>query len=168
MREQMVTVSLDGLPCVLPHEAGLANSYWCPLGGAVGRAWVLMLWRDLEQVYNTESPFHELVFACTEKSGNRQETTQRVVFPSLLLVKGQRLTPGPCAAGDSLYLVELADKRLLVDQFSDTGNLGMNLRSYANASTYLTGTSGYSWSSAVEEIWNEMSDLLGSYPGLPT
>lgn len=83
------------------------------------------------------------------------------------MVQTRRLTPGTPEDGKSLHLVELADKRLLVAQFSDTGNLQMNVRSYAQAADYLTGTGGHTWSSAVSNVWNTMSSVLGSFPGLP-
>jgi len=170
MQEQTITVTLDDRPCVVPDAvaspqvARRANSYWCPLGPAAGRAWVLMLRQDLTKIQSKGKTYHELVFS-TQKGG---KNFGRAAFSKLLFVKSQRITPGAADADTSLHLVELADKRLLVNRFSDTGNLQMNIRSYAQATDYLTGTSGYTWSSAVQTIWNTMTDVLGSFPGLPS
>jgi len=163
-----ITITLDGLPCVVADrghaddEARLANSYWCPLGPAPGRAWVLMLRRDLDAVLAKPSSYHELVL---ETRGDAP--TVRLAFPKLLVEKSRRLLPGKSADPDALYLVELADKRILVDRFSDTGGLAFNVRSYAQAQSYLSESAGHTWASAVAVVWNTMSNVLGAFPGLP-
>jgi hypothetical protein len=167
--QQSTAVSLDGHPCVVPdairfpQAARLANSYWCPLGPAAGRAWVLLLGEHLANIRDANQTFHTLRFR-TRRPG---EPDDEATFASLLFVKSQRLTPGEKENPAALHLVELADKRLLVEQFSDTGNLQFNVRSYAQGTAYLQETAGYTWSTAAEAIWNTMAGVLGSYPGLP-
>jgi hypothetical protein len=160
-------VRLDGRPCVvadhkqLPAIAQMANSYWCPLGPAFGVAWALLLKRDLDAIRQGDPTYHELTMA----PGNRSDETAN--FPGLLFRRAQRLYPGAPDDDDSLYLVELVDRRYLVDRFSDTGALRQNLRSLAREDDYLTETGGYTWETSLAEIWNTMSAVLGSFPGLP-
>lgn len=165
--DQNVLVTLDGRPCVVPDPARYpqvaqrANAYWCPLGPAVGRGWVLMLRRDLEPILSGGAAFHALSIRIDGASA------AQVVFPALLIVQSQRISAGVAAAGEALYLVELADKRWLVERYSDTGGIAINLRSYAQNVDYLSGTSGHTWSSAIELLWGTMAGVLGSFPGLP-
>jgi len=160
-------VRLDGRPCVvadherLPTIARVANSYWCPLGPAFGIAWLLLLKQDLDAIRQGDPTYHELMIA----SGSRSAET--AIFPGLLFRRAQRLFPGDPDDGSALYLVELVDRRYLVDRFSDTGTLRQNLRSFAQDDDYLTETDGYTWATSLAEIWNTMSAVLGSFPGLP-
>jgi len=163
-------ITLDGLPCVvadaerLPQIRRLANSYWCPVGPAVGRAYVLILRRDLDVIRDANSTFHELVF----QTRRRQGKPTRVAIGRLLLEKSERLLPGSTGASESLCLVHLADRRLLVSNFSDSGNLQINVRAKASDTDYLVGTEGHTWSSAAAALWDTMTTVLGNFPGLPT
>lgn len=168
MTTSSVRITLDGRPCVIANRrqygklSRWANSYWCPLGPAPGRAWALVLRGDLQQIASA-GVFHTLVFE-SQSRGKRPTTT---TFSNLLLVKSQRLAAGCASSEQTVYLAELADRRLLVERFSDTGKLNFNLRAVAHAEDYLSGTAGHTWSSVVATIWNTMSDVLGDFPGLP-
>ena len=122
-----------------------------------------MLRRDAEAVLGSSDPYQALSF--TTRTGGR--TASAVTMPSLVPIKSERLSPGKEDDPDSLHLVELADKRLIVQQFSDTASLHINLRSFAQDADYLIGTDGYTWSTAIESVWDTMSDVLGPFPGLP-
>lgn len=123
-----------------------------------------MLRRDLDSLTSSGSDYHELVILA--RSEGRVEGS--VAFPKLLLVKSERLAGGKRNDPESLHLVELADKRYLLQQFSDTGIQHFNLRGFAHADDYLDGTEGNTWSSVVEDIWNTMLSQLGAFPGLPS
>lgn len=162
-------LTLDNLPIVLPEGsqnssfAAKANTYWCPLGKAVGKAFVLMRKQDVDTIAAASQSFHTLKFVTRQAS----QADQTLSLSGLVWVNAQRVHAGDTNDDNALYLVELADRRTLVQQFSDTGKLAFNLRSFAQADDYLTETENVSWLSAITQIWNTMSFILGTFPGLP-
>lgn len=139
----------------------LANSIFSPVGPAPTRGWFVMTKLNLDDL-DTSGPV-DVVWH--QKSDNlRFESSY--TFSGLYVVGSGRLLTGDVGANNSLHLVELADARYLIAKNGDTGNIIRNMRSYANNSDYLTGTSGTTWESLVEELWDECG-LLGEFPGLP-
>ena len=143
------------------------NSYTCPVGQASGRAWVLLHRADLD------------VLTTTNKAGGKDATytlgmkaffenvDEFLTIPNLVLVKALRLNVGAPDDANALYLVELADKRLILETWADSGVIQANIRSHANDTDYLTGTTGVgsamTWDELIEAVWNKMDHILGAY-----
>lgn len=100
-----------------------------------------------------------------EQVGNDGTASNTLTFSGLYIIKAEKVLPG-AVSDSSLYLVELADSRWKASIASDTDLVRANLRSYANNSDYLTGTSGYTWASLGELLW-DACEFLGAWPGLP-
>lgn len=138
------------------------NSYVCPVGQASGRAWVLMNRGDLDvlttadKAGNTDASFTLSMKAIVT---NKEETAS---LPQLLLVKAVRLEIGAPDDPDSLYIVELADKRYLLERWADSGVVLANIRSHAQDTDYLTSTAK-TWNQLIEAVWNTMDHVLGAY-----
>ena len=160
---QSVRVMFGGRPCVIPEAgfAGRANSFWCPLGAAYGQGELLMTRGDVAIL--AASAFHELRMESVSETG----AIESVTFPNLMLRRAVRQSKGAPNDPSALYKLEIVDRRWILNRFSDTGLLGMNLRSFAQASPYLQGSEGYTWELAARALWNSMSSHLGSFPGLP-
>lgn len=94
------------------------------------------------------------------------ETADRTLeFKGLYIVNAERLLHGGPGDANALFLVEFADGRYLAGLNSATGPVRANLRSYANAADYLTGTST-TWDNLLSDLWSTCG-TLGSYPNLP-
>lgn len=159
------SVKLDGVLCVttVPRNSrawGLATSVFCPQGKSPTRAWVLMSKADATALDGTTT--HSLEWAQQAADGAVATT---LTFSGLYLVSARRLLHGGVDDPSALYLVELADSRWKCAE-RDCGQITANLRSYANDADYLTGTSGYTWTSLLTELWSACG-TLGAFPGLP-
>ncbi len=138
-----------------------ANSYFCPAGPLPGRAYVLLLQSDVDAI-KANATF-ALKFRQTEDAGAATE----VEFSPLYWVRATRMLKGGPDDPNSVFLVELADRRILAAKFSATDNQHFNVRSYANDADYLTGTSGATWQTLVDDLWAELPDGFGAAPALP-
>lgn len=154
-------ITLSDKPCV--HNAPeyvqaqrKANSYICPVGPIPGRAWVLMIRSEWDKIKTNTS--HTLKFAGSRASAS---------IGSLYAIKADRLLAGQQDDSNAILMIELADKRILLERFTDTLNESYNIRSYASPTRYLTGTAQASWTAALSDLWSNVSTLAGSYPGLP-
>lgn len=143
-----------------------ANSVFCPLGPCPTQAWFLLTRESVLAITASDTQAasaHTVVWTQVDKS---YAETARLTFAGLYLVTAERVLHGGPDDDRALYLCEFADSRWLAEKRGDSDRITANIRSYANNSDYLTGTSGYTWSSLVEELWTDLS-VLGSYPGLP-
>jgi len=169
MKSFHTRVTLNDQPCVVPSRemAGevreRVNSYFCPLGPRPGRARVLMLRRDFDAAKVAAQPLQELQIETRSDAGE----THSVRFPGLLLEKAERVWAGAEDDGDALYRLHLVDRRVLLQRFSDTGRLNVNLRAPVSDTDFLPESAGQTWESLLSAVWNTMLPLLGSYPGLP-
>lgn len=143
----------------------LANSVFCPLGPAPTQAWFVMTRQSVNALDKDSAHTVTWQYIEAEDAGT-PTTTRTLTFPGLYIVKAERLMHGAVGDTNALYLVEFADARLIAARKSDSGSLRVNLRSYANAADYLTGTSGGTWASLLTSLWNACG-VLGAYPGLP-
>jgi hypothetical protein len=167
-------VKLDGLLCGTPspdYEGTKAwrkaNSIFIPLGPTPTSAWVLLPKTDLAGL-DLNAP-HTLRWSTISTSNDDASapTTVTQNFPGLYIVRTERVFHGGVADPVAMHLVELADGRYLADANSDTGVIVSNIRSYANAATYLTGTTAIgTWEQLLGALWAACGKL-GSYPGLP-
>lgn len=151
-------ITLDGYRCVRSGASygdayRKANSYRCPVGPWPGRAFVLMHRVDAEAA--AAATTHTLKMTC-----NRAE----LEIPDLYWVGDHRIGKRTDALG--VYLVELADKRILAARWSDTGDYVANLRGGARDYTdpYVAGD-GETWQDVITSLWP--STLYGSAPTLP-
>ena len=150
------TITLSGQTCT--HATGPpANSYVCPVGPTPGVAFVLMTRANWDKISSLTS--HTLVF-----DGSRAKVSIRELY----LVKAARVLPGEKGDKNALYILELADKRRILEKFTDTAGESYYIRSYANEQPYLTGTFQTSWNSALSDLWGHISSIAGTWPGLPS
>lgn len=143
----------------------LANSIYCPVGPSPTRAYLLLLKSSIDTL--AASSASAVSIAWNQKATDKVYTYD-LTFQGLYFVKAERLLVGGQGDEHALYLAEFADARWLsLKRAYDTGTAIIgNQRSYANTSDYLTGASGYTWTSLATALWNACS-LLGSWPGLP-
>lgn len=139
----------------------LANAVFCPLGPAPMQAWFVMTASNLAGLDKDSA--HTIAWQQVTDDGSADRTLS---FPGLYIVKAERLMHGGPGDANALYLVEFADGRYLAARNSDSGVVQVNLRSYANAADYLTGTEGGTWDNLVSALWSACG-TLGSFPGLP-
>lgn len=143
----------------------LANSVFCPLGPAPTQAWFVMT-RQSVNALGVNGP-HTITWQYIEaEDAGTPTVTRTLTFPGLYIVKAERLMHGAVGDLNAIYLVEFSDARLLAARKSDSGSQRVNLRSYANAADYLTGTSGGTWATLLTSLWNACG-TLGAFPGLP-
>lgn len=114
MSSEGIQILYAGRKCInadprqYPQADGKANSFYCPLGPEPGRAWVLMLRRDVDQIKKAAGEIdksHPLVFV----SGNN--TTK---FPVLFFHRARNVSGGPLGDPNRCSLVELLDKRAVM------------------------------------------------------
>jgi hypothetical protein len=143
-----------------------ANCVFCPLGPAPTRAWFLMRRKALLEL--DKDAAHDIVWQHIEASqpDSSDATTTTLTFRGLYLVTAERLYHGGLDDDNALYLVEFADGRYLDSQKSDSGDVRMNLRSYAQQEDFLEGTGNRTWENLVADLWGKC-DHLGNFPGLP-
>jgi len=162
----------EGLP--IPPDFYRATSFWNPLGPAAGKGWLLMRRRDIDAL--DLNALHDLRFEHEPESGAKQVR----MFRSLVIAcEPRNLFPGfKPNDPDSLYLVEVADVRHLLDndQFTFPINKQYNVRAYAHlgagdATEYLADSlnSGtlWTWATMIADVWTLMAARLGAAPALP-
>lgn len=140
-----------------------ANALFYPLGPEPSEAWLLMTGEAVRAL--TASAAADSLSIIWEIHTAPGKFT-RYTFPGWKFVKAERLLHGGNEQPTSLYLAQFADGRYFARENSDSGSIRANIRSYAQSSSYLTGTSGYTWTSLVTELWNACT-FLGAFPGLP-
>lgn len=171
MSQFTTTLKLGGKDCIInvpPNSKAsrLANAVFCPLGAAPTQAWVVMKHSDLLDITSSGvdlSESHTLVWT---QVGDGLIPNKTLNFQGLYIVSAERVLPGGVGDPNALFLVELADARWLINSRSNSGSIRANIRSYANSSDYLTGTSGGTWATLLTSLWDSCA-LLGAYPGLP-
>ena len=169
-------ITLNGRRCIHngPQFANTladnkATSYLCPLGMEPGKVWLLMTYADFFPIRN--QPEFTLSWRASADA-NQNRLAKNFTVRKLYFNKTQRLFPGGEGDPNAVLLIELEDRRTLLNRFSDTDRLYINWRSYAQSELYLKetvkadGVTPHSWSEAVELLWNLMP-ALGNYPGLP-
>ncbi len=164
-------IKLDDVVCIysVPQSSRAwqkATSVFCPLGPSHTRVYVLLTRQKLDAVEKITGT-HKLTWTQFNEGEPSQPTPPKILeFSGLYLVASERLTAGDDEDPNALFLVELADARLLCARKSDSGSIHANIRSYAQDTDYLTDTEGYTWESLITELWNAC-ELLGSVPSLP-
>jgi hypothetical protein len=136
---------------------GTANRYVCEYGVQPGLGFLLMARGDLD-LLDRESP-HDLIFA---------DAFRTVTLKDLTFVNARCVVPGARGDPAGVYLVQVADVRLLLDRVPI--DKAYSVRSSPGSSTFeantLDGGARWSWSGMVQDIWQTVPGL-GAYPGLP-
>jgi hypothetical protein len=171
MPQLSTSITIGQYPAILADEATIAgtlahrkaNSIFCPLGPAPTRAWFLMLKRDLDSLASGTGAKTAHTITWTQILDG---ATNARAFTGFYLSSSSRVLHGGEDDANSLHLVEFVDARGIIAKMSDTDSLNANIRSYAQATDYLDGTEGYTWTSLLTELWN-LCPGLGAFPGLP-
>jgi len=169
------SATFGGLPCIDPYTeyqeqskleydtswSEKANSFANPLGSMPGKGWILMLRRDLNQLdINTR---YDLTFS------NLSDSLEKITIKKLLIVKAVCLTPGKAGDENSCYLVELIDSRWSAR--NKPLDFQINILAPNSSNSYYESSispnkTPWTWSEAIEKIWN-VNGSLGTFPGLP-
>jgi hypothetical protein len=144
-----------------------ANCFFCPLGPASSRGWFVLTRRAYAQLSTSGPLTLNWTQQVTDLDSGGSLATTLLSFKNLYLLKAERLFPGGEGDLDALYLVELVDGRYLAEKNSDTGVIQANIRSFANSTDYLTGTSGVTWLSLIQSLWNACPTLGTAPVALP-
>lgn len=154
------SMTLSGRPCVVPKRGGWNLGYLCPLGQTPGYAACLMTLAELSQL-NREAD-----------QTLRLTAVETVTIPGLIFVKATKVSRSYIGDPKGLYLVELADRRLLLERFSDTRrqfNIWNPRQRAANAENIacyyaetLDGSQLWTWQRVAQALWTDCA-LLGSF-----
>lgn len=138
--------------------AGRANSYTCPIGADPGAAYLLMTRKTVESLDDAKE--YTLVMSV---NGEQIDCT------GLYLSMATRVVPGKSQDTDSLYVVELFDKRWLMGR-SRWISRRYNIRDLEQTDDeYRVGTTKdatepWTWEEIFEDLWGECDDdLIGEY-----
>lgn len=163
------SITISGQPVNITVPKGTlaerrANSVFCPVGPSPTIGSFLMTKGAIDLLGSVTSP-HDIVWKQIALRPNSESRT--LTFNDLYLVNSERLLHGSANDDSALYLAEFGDGRYLASRKGlDCGSVIANVRSYANNSDYLTGTSGFTWASLLTALWDACG-TLGAYPGLP-
>ena len=149
------------------------NNFYCPAGCFPSRGWVLMARSDYTRL-DPYSKTLQLDIGDTNAQGNVQPLT------GLSIVQAQCVTRGLATDPNALYLVEITDARGILSnrwfQFPTTKTSVYNIRApgYPTSdrggtfySESMNGATTWTWSTMLENLWNQMGTFLGTWPGLP-
>ena len=159
IRDARQRYRLDAVPELLR-----ANSLTVTSGRWPSAAWLLMTRRnyDLLDKYSTNL---QLVI---DDLQNGQRT-----FGSLAIVQARCVTRGLADDPNAVYLIQATDGRgVLCNPWFDFGTTSQyNVTAPAYPDRYysgsLNGSSAWTWDGMVGNLWTQMADFLGPYPGLP-
>ncbi len=145
-------------------ELALANALYVGSGIYPARAWTLVRRAD----YLRLNPYSISLQLTFDDFRNPPLT-----FTGLTVVQARCVSRGRASDPDSVYLVELTDRRgvILSPWGAQATASKYNCRAPAYPDEYYTGSlqagvNVYSWSYMVQDLWQQMP-LLGTYPGLP-
>lgn len=141
----------------------MANSLYVPSGPYPARGWILMLRSDFLNI----NPYSVALQLQIDDFDNPPLT-----FNHLTVVQAHCVSTGQSGDPDSVYLVEITDKRgvLYAPWFQAPTTSAYNVLAPAYPADYysLTENGGvpWTWDQMIGNLWGQMP-LLGAYPGLP-
>jgi len=144
-----------------------ANSFANPTGRKPARGFILMLRKD----YNKLSKYSTTLQL---DIGDTSNSLNVGALKNLAIVKAQCATRGLEADENALYVVEITDRRgcLCNKWFKFPTLTQYNIRTPAYPQTFypLSMNSGttWTWSTMLQNLWEQMGTFLGDWPGLPT
>lgn len=142
------------------------NHFYCPVGRWPSRGWVLLTRKDYNQFNKYSNTLHLSLNDTTKQDNVR-------TLKNISIVQAQCVTRGLEEDENALYLVELTDGRgILHNQwFQFPLNTQYNIRAPAYPATFhpqsMNGGTTWTWSTMLQNIWETMSQFLGTWPGLP-
>lgn len=144
-----------------------ANSLYVASGCWPSRGWVLLPRIEFDKLdkYSTSLELE----INNPDNGNNVGTIK-----NLTIAQAQCVTRGLAADDNALYLIEITDPRGIVCNkwFQFPLNSQYNIRAPAYPQTFfpdsLNSGATWTWDGMLEDIWNRVSSILGSWPGLPT
>lgn len=176
----MQKVLFDGLECreALVETRNLAHSYaappagfdranslFNPLGVQSARGFFLLLKSQLDSLHR--EALHTVTF---DDARWASVTAHNLVIAREPVKVGYTFAEGQ---EDAVYLVEVADRRWACHnptfQTPAKKYYNINARGW-NTDYYTSSTNGgtaWTWTGMAEDLWNLLSDKLGTYPGLP-
>ncbi len=94
---------------------------------------------------------------------------------NLCIVRARCVSRGIASDPAAIYLVEIADRRAIVSnqwfKFPTLSAYNIRATAYPNG-TFLQGSMNggttWTWSTMLQNLWEQMTTFLGSWPGLPT
>jgi hypothetical protein len=147
------------------QELDYANSIWVQNGKWPARGWLLMRRKHFNQI-NTYSDSLVLVVADVQ-------TNTSMTFQNLTVVQARCVSRGVAADPEAVYLVEITDKQGVVynQWFQYPTTSQYNIRAPAYPEQFYTPSLNagmpWTWTSLIQDLWNQMTAILGPYPGLP-
>lgn len=148
------------------------NSFYCQTGRWPFRGWVLLPRSEYDKV-DRHSTTLQLNIGDTTDANNVS------TLKNLAIVQARCVTRGLASDRDALYLIELTDGRGLVhnEWFQHPLVKAYNIRSPGYPQTFQldsmkdypagNGKTTWTWTTMLQNIWEEMGTHLGDWPGLP-
>lgn len=149
-------------------EIAFANSLYCPSGRTPARGWILVKRADYDLIRGYGNAFR-LVVDAMDQSG-----PSTVTLKNLVIVQARCVTRGIAADPAAIYLVELTDQRgILANRwFNFPTKTYYNTLAPAYPTLYYSGSlnsgTAWTWSTMISDLWTQMVDFLGAFPGLPS
>lgn len=146
-----------------------ANSLFYPVGPGYSEAWLVVSYRVLQTLTNAANinAAHTIQWGVSTNPNNSSSPiTTTYSFPGWRFIHAETVLQGYARQAGALYLCCFRDIRYLASINSDSGTVRTNIRSYAQENPYLTGTTGYTWTSYITELWSNVG-TLGAFPGMP-
>lgn len=148
-------------------DLSYANSLYCPAGRWASRGWVLLPRYEYVQLdrYSTTLQLH---IHDTSKSDNVG------VIKNLSIAHAQCVTTGLASDDNALYLIEVTDGRGVLHnqwfQFPTTSSYNIRAPAYPQVfhPQSMNGSTTWTWSTMLEDLWTQMGTFLGAWPGLPS
>lgn len=157
---EVTSMTLGGRYCVVPRDTQHQLGYLCPLGPTPGYGACLMTYGELSQL----NPHAYLTL--TMVGGGV------VSIPGLAIVTTRKTKRSRVGDPNGLCLVELSDKRYILERFTDTKrqfnvwNPRQRSSTIDNPSCYyaetLDGSSLWTWSRVAQALWTDCG-MLGAF-----
>jgi hypothetical protein len=143
-------------------ELAFANSFYSMGGRWPSKGWVLVRRGD----YNQIPPYGSVLLEF-------DDGVTTVTLPQLYIVQARCVTRGLAADPEAIYLVELTDAQgvLYAPWFQMPTTSQYNVAAVAYPGNYFQNSMNagipFTWDGMVKDLWNQMAQFLGPYPGLP-
>ena len=152
-----------------------ANSFYCPAGRWPCRGWILLDRNNYDKLDRYSTAF-QLNIGATGGVDNVS------TLKNISVVQAQCVTRGLASSKEALYLVEVTDGRGILCnqwfQFPTTSAYNIRVPGYPQT-FYLNSMNDYAalsppakttwtWSTMLQNMWEQMGTFLGAWPGLPS
>lgn len=149
------------------------NHFYCPSGKLPFKGWLLLPRYEYDQI----SPYST---SLQLKIGDTTRSDNVSTIKHLSIVQARCVTRGLESDRNALYLIEITDRRGVLHnqwfQFPTNPNTMYNIRAPAYPQTDRGGTfytnsmnggTTWTWQTMIQDLWTQMSALLGIWPGFP-